>query len=181
MKAGRAGESPAESGRGPATDWRAPAAAGPVRARLRPPGSKSVTNRALVLAALAGGPTVITNPLRARDTLLMAAALRALGATIEDASAGAGGEHADDRGPGAWRGCGGRRQRGHGAALRPARGGAGARRRGVPRRRARGGAPGGPAAGGAPRARRGDPRPGPRRSAVRRPRPWRNRRRHRHP
>jgi 3-phosphoshikimate 1-carboxyvinyltransferase len=57
-----------------------------VRARLRPPGSKSVTNRALVLAALSGRPTVITNPLRARDTLLMAAALRALGAAIDEDS-----------------------------------------------------------------------------------------------
>jgi len=70
---------------GPAPDWLAPAAGGAVRARLRPPGSKSVTNRALVLAALAAGPAVITNPLRARDTLLMAAALRTLGAVIEDA------------------------------------------------------------------------------------------------
>ena len=70
-------------------DWQAPAAAGPVRARLRPPGSKSMTNRALVLAALADGPTVITNPLRARDTLLMAAALRSLGAVIEDEPDGA--------------------------------------------------------------------------------------------
>jgi len=70
-------------------DWQAPAASGPVRARLRPPGSKSMTNRALVLAALADGPTMITNPLRARDTLLMAAALRGLGAVIdEDAAAG---------------------------------------------------------------------------------------------
>jgi 3-phosphoshikimate 1-carboxyvinyltransferase len=82
----------AESERGPAPDWQAPAAAGPVRARLRPPGSKSVTNRALVLAALAGSPTVITSPLRARDTLLMAAALRALGSAIEDADAGSGRE-----------------------------------------------------------------------------------------
>ena len=39
-----------------------------------------MTNRALVLAALADGPTVITGPLRARDTRLMAGALRALGA-----------------------------------------------------------------------------------------------------
>jgi 3-phosphoshikimate 1-carboxyvinyltransferase len=76
----------AQSERGSAPDWQAPAAAGPVRARVRPPASKSVTNRALVLAALAGSPTTITNPLRARDTLLMAAALRALGAVIEDAS-----------------------------------------------------------------------------------------------
>ena len=75
-------------------DWTAPAAAGPVHARLRPPGSKSMTNRALVLAALASGPTVITNPLRARDTLLMADALRSLGAAIDETrgDGGAGGE-----------------------------------------------------------------------------------------
>jgi 3-phosphoshikimate 1-carboxyvinyltransferase len=65
-------------------DWQAPAATGPVRARVRPPGSKSMTNRALVLAALADGPTSITGPLRARDTMLMAGALRELGAIIED-------------------------------------------------------------------------------------------------
>ena len=64
--------------------WPAPAAAGPVRAHLTLPGSKSMTNRALVLAALADGPGVITNPLRARDTLLMARALTALGTTIEE-------------------------------------------------------------------------------------------------
>jgi 3-phosphoshikimate 1-carboxyvinyltransferase len=74
---------------GPASDWQAPAASGPVRALLRPPGSKSVTNRALILAALADGPTMITNPLRARDTLLMAAALRGLGAVIDEDSAAA--------------------------------------------------------------------------------------------
>ena len=64
--------------------WPAPAAAGPVRARLAVPGSKSMTNRALVLAALADGPGTITGPLHARDTLLMRAALTALGATITD-------------------------------------------------------------------------------------------------
>ena len=64
--------------------WPAPAAAGPVRAHLTLPGSKSMTNRALVLAALAGGPGAVTNPLRARDTLLMARALTALGAAIEE-------------------------------------------------------------------------------------------------
>ena len=41
---------------------------------MQVPGSKSVTNRALVLAALAEGPTVLRNPLDARDTRLMAAA-----------------------------------------------------------------------------------------------------------
>src|SRR5215467_15871731 len=62
--------------------WAAPAATGPVRARLAIPGSKSMTNRALVLAALADGPGTIAGPLHARDTLLMRAALTALGATI---------------------------------------------------------------------------------------------------
>src|SRR5215831_6493825 len=64
--------------------WPVPAATGPVRARLSVPGSKSMTNRALVLAALADGPGTIAGPLRARDTLLMRAALTALGTTITD-------------------------------------------------------------------------------------------------
>ena len=64
--------------------WPAPAATGPVRARLAVPCSKSMTNRALVLAALADGPGTIAGPLHARDTLLMRAALTALGATITD-------------------------------------------------------------------------------------------------
>ena len=59
--------------------WASPAAAGPVSARVRLPASKSITNRALVLAALGDGPAVIGNPLRARDTTLAADALRALG------------------------------------------------------------------------------------------------------
>jgi 3-phosphoshikimate 1-carboxyvinyltransferase len=64
--------------------WAAPAATGPVRARVAVPGSKSMTNRALVLAALADGPGTIAGPLHARDTLLMRAALTALGATITE-------------------------------------------------------------------------------------------------
>lgn len=64
--------------------WDAPVADGPVRARVTVPGSKSATNRALVLAALATGPSTLRRPLRSRDTLLMAGALRALGARIED-------------------------------------------------------------------------------------------------
>jgi 3-phosphoshikimate 1-carboxyvinyltransferase len=64
--------------------WAAPAATGPVRARVAIPGSKSMTNRALVLAALADGPGTIAGPLHARDTLLMRAALTALGARITD-------------------------------------------------------------------------------------------------
>jgi 3-phosphoshikimate 1-carboxyvinyltransferase len=77
-----------ESDGGAARHWQAPAAAGPVRASVRLPGSKSMTNRALVLAALADGPGLIANPLRARDTLLMAGALTALGASVEDAPGG---------------------------------------------------------------------------------------------
>jgi 3-phosphoshikimate 1-carboxyvinyltransferase len=60
-----------------------------VQARVALPGSKSLTNRALVLAALAGGPSRITGPLKARDTKLMVAGLRALGADIsKDGSGG---------------------------------------------------------------------------------------------
>ncbi len=50
------------------------------------PGSKSLTNRALVLASLADGPAVVRRALRARDTKLMAKALRSLGAEIVDVS-----------------------------------------------------------------------------------------------
>jgi 3-phosphoshikimate 1-carboxyvinyltransferase len=77
-----------------ALPWSAPQAAGPLRARLRVPGSKSMTNRALVLAALSAGPTSILSPLEARDTLLMAGALRALGATVVTGSSGATGNPA---------------------------------------------------------------------------------------
>jgi 3-phosphoshikimate 1-carboxyvinyltransferase len=54
-----------------------------VRAVVEVPGSKSLTNRALVLAALADGPSTVTGALRARDSLLMGAALESLGAGIE--------------------------------------------------------------------------------------------------
>ncbi len=47
------------------------------------PGSKSLTNRALVLAALADGPSVVRRALRSRDTLLMAQALTSLGSTVD--------------------------------------------------------------------------------------------------
>lgn len=64
--------------------WVAPVSATPVHATVSIPGSKSITNRALVLAALADGPSAVRAPLRSRDTNLMAAALRALGAEITD-------------------------------------------------------------------------------------------------
>jgi 3-phosphoshikimate 1-carboxyvinyltransferase len=68
--------------------WAAPAAAGPVSARIWLPASKSITNRALVLAALSDRPARIANPLRARDTLLAAAALRAMGTEVADEGGG---------------------------------------------------------------------------------------------
>jgi 3-phosphoshikimate 1-carboxyvinyltransferase len=64
--------------------WPAPAASGPVSARVRLPASKSITNRALVLAALSDGQAVIANPLVARDTVLAVGALRALGAAVTE-------------------------------------------------------------------------------------------------
>ncbi len=64
--------------------WAAPRAHRPVSAVVALPGSKSLTNRLLVLSAIADGPSRVVAPLRARDTLLMAGALRALGAGIED-------------------------------------------------------------------------------------------------
>lgn len=48
------------------------------------PGSKSLTNRYLVLAALADGPSRLRAPLHSRDSVLMINALRALGATITE-------------------------------------------------------------------------------------------------
>jgi 3-phosphoshikimate 1-carboxyvinyltransferase len=65
------------------TTWRAPAAEAAVHADVRVPGSKSITNRALILAALSDQPTVISAPLRARDTTLMADAIGALGGRVE--------------------------------------------------------------------------------------------------
>jgi 3-phosphoshikimate 1-carboxyvinyltransferase len=64
--------------------WPAPHATGPVEATVTVPGSKSVTNRALVLAALAAEPGWLRRPLRSRDTLLMAEALRTMGVGIEE-------------------------------------------------------------------------------------------------
>jgi 3-phosphoshikimate 1-carboxyvinyltransferase len=71
-----------------ARPWKAPVASkpiggGPVAASVRLPGSKSMTARALVLSALADGPSEIRRPLRARDTALMAAGLRALGVMVD--------------------------------------------------------------------------------------------------
>jgi 3-phosphoshikimate 1-carboxyvinyltransferase len=64
--------------------WAAPEAPAPITATVVLPASKSETNRALILAALASGPSVITGGLEARDTQLMRDALRTLGVRIEE-------------------------------------------------------------------------------------------------
>jgi len=64
--------------------WRAPFAERPVDATVTVPGSKSLTNRYLVLAALADGPSRLRAPLHSRDSALMIEALRHLGATIAE-------------------------------------------------------------------------------------------------
>lgn len=68
------------------TDWVAPAVSRPVDAIVELPGSKSITNRALILAALADGPSRITGTLRSRDTDLMLDGLAALGFGISYAA-----------------------------------------------------------------------------------------------
>ena len=66
----------------------------PVHARVVIPGSKSVTNRALILAAQAESPSILRRPLISRDSELMVAGLRQLGIKIEEieveSSSGAG-------------------------------------------------------------------------------------------
>ncbi|MCA1942990.1 MAG: 3-phosphoshikimate 1-carboxyvinyltransferase, partial [Yonghaparkia sp.] len=64
-------------------DWLAPRATGPLAARVSLPGSKSLTNRELVLSALADGPSLLRRPLHSRDSMLMIEALRSLGVQIE--------------------------------------------------------------------------------------------------
>ena len=66
------------------TNWRAPYRdAAPILATLTIPGSKSVTNRALILAAIADSPSRLRRPLHSRDTELMIRGLQALGIKIE--------------------------------------------------------------------------------------------------
>jgi len=67
------------------THWPAPTASDPIDATVRVPGSKSLTNRALILAAQATGPSTLTAPLISRDTNLMAAGLTALGVRVDKA------------------------------------------------------------------------------------------------
>lgn len=67
-----------------APHWPAPFASRPINATVTVPGSKSLTNRFLVLAALADGPSRLRAPLHSRDSALMIDALRQLGATITE-------------------------------------------------------------------------------------------------
>lgn len=63
--------------------WAAPLADAPVQATVAVPSSKSLTNRKLVLAALADGPSTLTSPLHSDDSARMIEALRTLGVGIE--------------------------------------------------------------------------------------------------
>ena len=56
----------------------------PLIGRVTPPGSKSITNRVLLLAALAEGVSVLTGALKSDDTAFMAAALRLMGVTVAE-------------------------------------------------------------------------------------------------
>ena len=58
----------------------------PVSSRVTIPGSKSVTNRALILAAQATSPSTLKKPLVSRDSELMSAGLRALGISITESN-----------------------------------------------------------------------------------------------
>lgn len=86
VAAARAGAGRTRPGYGPRMRraWPAPVASAPIDAVVRLPGSKSVTNRALVVASLAAGTSRLRGPLRSRDTDLMRAAMRALGAAVAD-------------------------------------------------------------------------------------------------
>lgn len=72
---------------------------GPVRGSIRPPGSKSITNRALVCAALAEGTSTLTGALDSEDTRVMIDSLRLLGISVE---------RQDDRSRLVVSGCGGK-------------------------------------------------------------------------
>ena len=67
--------------------WQAPSTTTPIHATVEVPGSKSQTNRALILAALASpqGSSTVSGALRSRDTDLMIGALRTLGLSLDGA------------------------------------------------------------------------------------------------
>jgi 3-phosphoshikimate 1-carboxyvinyltransferase len=63
--------------------WPAPVATAPVHATVEAPGSKSITNRALLLAALSDADSAVHNVPASRDSTLMLGALRAIGVPVE--------------------------------------------------------------------------------------------------
>ena len=71
-------------------NWSAPfrsglsAASVPINAKVSVPGSKSATNRALILAAISKTPSILRKPLFSRDTDLMVKGLKSLGCKIEE-------------------------------------------------------------------------------------------------
>ena len=67
----------------PVTSLHIPCCPGPVTGSIRPPGSKSITNRALVCAALAAGESRLSGALDSQDTRVMVAGLQALGIGVE--------------------------------------------------------------------------------------------------
>jgi 3-phosphoshikimate 1-carboxyvinyltransferase len=67
----------------PAAGPRRFAPAGPLKGRIRVPGDKSISHRSLMFGALAVGETRVTGLLEGEDVMATAAALRAMGATIE--------------------------------------------------------------------------------------------------
>ncbi|MBN9195248.1 MAG: 3-phosphoshikimate 1-carboxyvinyltransferase [Microbacterium sp.] len=71
---------PKTAGKAP---WAAPTPSGPLDARVTVPGSKSLTNRELVLAALADGPSRLRAPLHSDDSARMIDALRLLGVGVD--------------------------------------------------------------------------------------------------
>ncbi|MFH1302149.1 MAG: 3-phosphoshikimate 1-carboxyvinyltransferase, partial [Planctomycetota bacterium] len=56
---------------------------GPVQGSVRPPGSKSITNRALIVAALSEGTTHLTGVLDCQDTQVMIQSLNRLGVKVK--------------------------------------------------------------------------------------------------
>lgn len=76
--------SPAYSSEARQGEYAAPTAQGPLQASLRVPGSKSLTNRELILAALAEAPSRLIAPLQSDDSRRMVEGLRALGVAVEE-------------------------------------------------------------------------------------------------
>ncbi len=64
-------------------DWLARPAAGPLRGRVRVPGDKSISHRAMMFGSLAEGVTEVSGFLEGEDTLATAAAFRAMGVRID--------------------------------------------------------------------------------------------------